>query len=160
MGWMISKENGRVQIGHTGAIPGYIANFMYFPKDSTTIILLANYQDIDGRKLSKDLVSVTFGEPYKLPVQKKPVTLSRDILNKYKGEYQLENGFSVSVLLEGDKLFAQAKGDPQKIELIAESEYKFYLKGPETEIEFLNEENSIKYMFINMQGGKKLTRMK
>lgn len=160
LGWMMSKKNNRTQLGHTGSIPGFLANFMYFPKEDITIVLLSNYQDADARRLSDDLVSLVFGEPYVLPVQKKEMTLSTDVLSRYAGRYQLPNGFEISVTTEGNKLYAQAQGDPQKIELTAESETKFYLKGPETEIEFLKEGAEVKYMFVNMQGGQKFVRVK
>ncbi|HEU4903459.1 MAG TPA: serine hydrolase, partial [Flavisolibacter sp.] len=160
LGWMISEKNGRTQIGHTGSIPGFIANFMQFPKEDVTIILLANYQDTDGRRLSDDLVAVVFGEDYTLPVKKQVVALSEAVLNKYKGEYQLANGFSITVTVEGNKLYALAQGDQDKIELTPESELKFFLRGPETEIEFIREGDTIKYMFVNMQGGQKFTKVR
>jgi CubicO group peptidase (beta-lactamase class C family) len=160
LGWIVNRDNGRLQIGHTGSIPGYIANFMHFPNEDITIIMLTNYQEVDGRKLSKDLTSVVFGEPYKIPVQKKEIVLSGEVLNRYAGEYQLANGFGIEVSVEGNKLFALAKGDAHKMELTAESERKFYLKGPETEIEFIEEDSKVKYMYVDMQGGQKFTKVK
>jgi hypothetical protein len=160
MGWMISQENGRTQIGHTGSIPGYIANFMQFPREGVTIILLSNYQDVDGNRLSNDLKAVAFGDHYDLPVQKKAVVLSPAVLSRYTGQYRLPNGFGISISVEGSRLYALPQGEQQKIELTPESEKKFYLKGPETEIEFIEEDNAVKYMFVNMQGGQKFTRVK
>ena len=159
-GWMSNNENGRKQIGHTGSIPGFIANFMKFPADDVTIVLLSNYQDVDGRQLSSDLKAVVFGEAYSLPIKKKAVALSKDVLNKLTGEYKLENGFAITVTVDGEKLYALAQGDPNRIELTPESERKFFLKGPETEVEFLEENNEVKYMFVNIQGGQKFTRVK
>lgn len=159
MGWMSSNAYGHAQIGHTGSIPGFIANFMKFPKEDVTVILLSNYQDVDASQLSKDLAAVAFKEPFKLPVKKHAVTLSADVLKKLVGEYRLPNGFSITVSVEGNKLYALAAGDPNRIELTSESETKFFLKGPETEVHFL-EENSVKYMFVNMQGGMKFEKMK
>ena len=160
LGWMTTQSKGRTYLGHTGSIPGFIANFMKFPKEDVTIILLSNYQDVNARQLSDDLIAVAFNEPYQLPVKKNAVAITSDVLNKYAGEYQLPNGFSITVSVEGDKLFALAKGDAQKIELTPESESKFFLKGPETEIEFLQESNEVKYMFVNMQGGQKFEKVK
>ena len=160
LGWMTSDAFGRKQIGHTGSIPGFIANFMKFPEQDVTIIMLSNYQDLDGRQISKDLAAVTFGEAYVLPVVKKEVKLSDNVLNRYVGEYKLPNGFSIAVTTENNKLFALAQGDHEKIELTPESETKFFLKGPETAIEFINEEGTVKYMFVDIQGGQKLSKVK
>ena len=159
MGWMTTDAFGRKQIGHTGSIPGFIANFMKFPDQDVTIILLSNYEDVDGRRLSQDLAAVTFGEAYNLPVEKREVKLSDNVLNRYVGEYTLPNGFSIAVSTENNKLFALAQGDQQKIELTPESETKFYLKGPETAIEFIEESGTVKYMFVDLQGGQKLTKV-
>ena len=160
LGWMVTQSKERTYVGHTGSIPGFIANFMKFPKEDITIILLSNYQDVNGRQLSDDLIAVAFNEPYQLPVKKNVAALSSDVLNKYVGEYRLPNGFSINVSVDGNKLYALAQGDAQKIELTAESENKFFLKGPETEIEFLQESNVVKYMFVNMQGGQKFEKVK
>jgi CubicO group peptidase (beta-lactamase class C family) len=159
MGWMTTDAFGRKQIGHTGSIPGFIANFMKFPDQDVTIILLSNYEDVDGRQISKDLAAVTFGEAYNLPVVKKEVKLSDDVLNRYVGEYKLPNGFSIAVSNEGNKLFALAQGDQEKVELTPESETKFFLKGPDTAIEFIQEDGVVKYMFVDLQGGQKLTKV-
>jgi CubicO group peptidase (beta-lactamase class C family) len=159
LGWMTTDAFGHRQIGHTGSIPGFIANFMKFPEEDATIIILSNYQDVDGRQISKDLAAITFGEAYNLPVVKKEVTLSDDVLNRYVGEYKLANGFSIAVSTESNKLFALAQGDQEKVELTPESENKFFLKGPETAIEFITENGTVKYMFVNIQGGQKLTKV-
>lgn len=160
MGWMLSDDHGRTQVGHTGSIPGFIANFMKFPKENTTIILLSNYQDVNGKQLSDDLRALVFGEPYSLPVQKRVVAVPVDVLNRYAGEYQLPNGFIITVSVEENKLKALAQGDPTKMELTPESDTKFFLRGPETEIEFITEDSRVKYMFVNMQGGQKFTKVK
>ena len=160
LGWMTTQSKGRTYLGHTGSIPGFIANFMKFPKEDVTIILLSNYQDVNARQLSDDLIAVAFNESYRLPVKKNAVAITSDVLNKYVGEYRLANGFSITVSVEDDRLFALAKGDAQKIELTPETESKFFLKGPETEIEFLQESNEVKYMFMNMQGGQKFEKVK
>ena len=160
LGWMNSQSKGRKYVGHTGSIPGFIANFMKFPAEDVTIILLSNYQDVNARKLSEDLVAVVFNESYELPVRKQAFAITSEALKKYVGEYRLANGFSVTISVEENKLYALAQGDAQKIELTPESDTKFFLKGPETEIEFLRESEVVKYMFVNMQGGQKFEKVK
>ena len=160
LGWMNSQSKGRSYVGHTGSIPGIIANFMKFPSEDVTIILLSNYQDVNGRRLSEDLIAVVFNEPYELPVKKNTIAIAGEVLKKYAGEYRLSNGFSVTVTVEDNKLYALAQGDVQKIELTPESDTKFFLKGPETEIEFLQESDVVKYMFVNIQGGQKFEKVK
>jgi CubicO group peptidase (beta-lactamase class C family) len=158
-GWIVNSKDGKKEISHSGAIEGFIANFIKYPEEDITIILLSNYQDTDGRQLSDDLSAIVFNKPYKIPVQKKEIALSNEILNSYAGVYQLNENFTVTVSVENNRLYALAQGDSEKIEFTPESETKFYLKGPETEIEFIKENGTVKYLFINIQGGQKLTKM-
>lgn len=160
LGWMTSNDNGHVQVGHTGSIPGFIANFMRFPQEDVTIVFLSNYQDLDGRQLTKDLSAVVFGGPYALPVKKQAIMLPAAVLQRYAGEYKLPNGFSITVTVTDNKIFALAQGDQSQMELTPESEKKFFLKGPETTIEFIEEEGAVKYMFVDLQGGQKFTKVK
>jgi CubicO group peptidase (beta-lactamase class C family) len=44
-GWMVGRENGRPVAMHGGSISGYLSNFVRYPQDKVTIILLTN----DGR---------------------------------------------------------------------------------------------------------------
>ena len=84
LGWMNSQSKGRKYVGHTGSIPGFIANFMKFPAEDVTIILLSNYQDVNARKLSEDLVAVVFNESYDLPVRKQAFAITSEVLKKIR----------------------------------------------------------------------------
>jgi CubicO group peptidase (beta-lactamase class C family) len=159
-GWQVRDKNGRREVSHSGKSPdGFVVNLIRFPKEEACIIYLSNYGNTDGRKLSDDLTAILFNEPYTLPEQKKEIVLGKELLNKYVGLYQLNEQFQITVSVEDNKLYGLAKGDTQKIELRAESENKFFLKGPDTEIEFIEEKGKVQYMLIKMQGGMKLTKI-
>ncbi len=68
-------------------------------------------------------------------VERKEISVAREILQKYVGTYELKPDFDLVVTLEGDQLMAQATGQP-KFPIFAESETKFFLKVVEAEIEF------------------------
>ena len=87
LGWIVGEEYGHLKIGHTGSIPGFIADFIMFPKDSATIIFLSNYQDLNGKQLEKDLIALVFDKAYELPKQKKEIIISEDSLKSYVGVY-------------------------------------------------------------------------
>ena len=158
LGWIINDHNGHKEVSHSGAIEGYVANFITYPEEGITIILLSNYGDTDGRRLSDDLRAIVFNEPYELPRQKVAITLPDDVLRRFAGTYELNEHFNVTVTLENNKLFALAKGDNMKIELIPESDHKFFLRGPQTTVEFLEESGKVSHLFVDMQGGMKLSR--
>ena len=93
-----------------------------------------------------------------LPKQKKEVTLSAEILNKYAGVYRLDENFQVTISVENNKLYALAPGDQEKTEFTPESETKFYMKGSGAKIEF-TEENGQRYLLVKMQEVMKLTKI-
>jgi CubicO group peptidase (beta-lactamase class C family) len=159
LGWIVGEEYGHFKIGHTGSIPGFIADFIMFPKDSVTIIFLSNYQDLNGKQLEQDLIALVFGKPYELPKQKKEITIAEDSLRRYVGIYEQAPGMQMNVLIEDRKLKVIAPGG-DKVELTAEAPDKFFLKGPEIEIKFLRENGTIVSMFVNMQGGQTFKKIK
>lgn len=160
LGWMISHDFGHLQIGHTGKSPdGFIANIMRYPEDNICIIFLCNYGDLDGRKLTNDLKALVFNQPYQIPQPKKEVKLSTEELKKYVGVYELNENFKLTLSTEDNKLFGIAPGDPQKTELTAEGNHHFYIKGPNVEVEFQEENGAIKYMILKQGGDMKLTKI-
>ncbi len=156
-GWMLGNQRGHAKTGHTGSIPGFIADFAWFPEDRILITFLSNYQDTDGRKLEENLTAVAYNEPYDLPVQKKAVKLSLELLQEYTGVYALNANTQITVQLEGTALMAIAPGG-DKVELVAESKDHFFLKGPEMTVEFRRAGEKIESMFIDMQGGQLFKR--
>ena len=58
------------------------------------------------------------------------------VYDAYAGEYELRPGFSLAVTREGDRIFAQATGQP-KIEIFPESETRFFLKAVDAQIDFV-----------------------
>jgi CubicO group peptidase (beta-lactamase class C family) len=159
LGWIIGEEYGHSKIGHTGSIPGFIADFIMFPKDSITIIFLSNYQDLNGKQLEKDLIALVFGKPYELPKQKKEIIIGEDSLKNYIGIYEQTPNMQMNVFIENGKLKVIAPGG-DKVELTPEGPDKFFLKGPEIEIKFLRENGVIVSMFVNMQGGQSFKKIK
>ncbi|MDO1446586.1 serine hydrolase [Rhodocytophaga aerolata] len=159
-GWQVGEKYGKKQVSHSGKSPdGFVTNLIRFPEQEVCIIFLSNYGDVDGRQLSDDLTALVFNEAYNLPKQKVEVTLDEEVLARYAGVYQLDPQFNVTISVEGNKLYALAVGDAEKMELTAEGINKFFMKGPEIEIEFIEENGKVQYMLIKMQGGKKLTKI-
>jgi hypothetical protein len=159
LGWIVGEEYGHFKIGHTGSIPGFIADFIMFPKDSITIIFLSNYQDLNGKQLEKDLIALVFDKPYELPKQKKEIVIAQDSLKSYVGIYEQAPNMQMNVLIEDGKLKVIAPGG-DKVELTADAPDKFILKGPEIEIKFLRENGVVISMFVNMQGGQTFKKIK
>jgi tetratricopeptide (TPR) repeat protein len=67
------------------------------------------------------------------------LTLDNAILSKYSGAYQLFSNFIITVRVDGNRIFAQATGQPE-FEIFPSSETKFYLKVVDAQIEFIKDE--------------------
>jgi len=94
-----------------------------------------------------------------LPTEKKAIHLDPAILDRYAGEYELMPGFSIVVSLEGEHLMAQATGQP-KLEIIPESETRFFLKEVDAQIEFqLDAAGKVTGLILH-QGGQSLPAKK
>jgi hypothetical protein len=62
-----------------------------------------------------------------IPAERQEAEIDPAVLDRYPGRYELLPGFWIDVTREGDRLFAQATGQP-KFELFPESETRFFLK--------------------------------
>ena len=68
-------------------------------------------------------------------VEEAAVTVSPEALASYVGRYAVAPSFVIEVTREGDRLFAQATGQP-RFELFPVSETRFYLKEVEAQVSF------------------------
>ena len=86
------------------------------------------------------------------------IKVNEKILETYVGEYEGSGGFSFTVTKEQGNLYLQAK-EQQKLEMLAESETKFFLKVNGAEIEFINESGKVAKAML-LQGGRKMEARK
>ena len=108
-GWFITRAFNRTRYNHTGALPGYVSNFIKFPEDKITIIILANIDRGRMSSISRDLSSIALGAPYDMPVRGKVVKLTQEQTATLKGEYKMADG-TVLTVDESDMLTAEIKG--------------------------------------------------
>src|SRR5262249_52664489 len=99
-------------------------------------------RDAQGKVTGMDFRS-TLGPPTTgtrtdepLPRERQAVQVDPALYDAYAGEYELRPGFSIIVTREGDRIFAQATGQP-KIEIFPESETRFFLKVVDAQVEFV-----------------------
>jgi CubicO group peptidase (beta-lactamase class C family) len=87
------------------------------------------------------------------------VAVAEEILEEYAGDYQLSASLTITVVKEGNRLFAQAPGQPKQ-ELFGESQTKFYLKTMPIAIEFRRGTDGKIEKFALFQGEKITEAMK
>jgi CubicO group peptidase (beta-lactamase class C family) len=152
-GLTVTTVNGHSVIEHSGDIDGFDTDLAFYPDDKLTIVVLSNLNGRAPREITGKIASVIHGEKVTLLSDLKEVHVSRDILAKYVGTYQLAPNFNLVISLEGDQLIAQGTGQP-KYPLFAESETRFFVKGLEAaEIEFTRNQKGEATSLTIHQGG-------
>jgi D-alanyl-D-alanine carboxypeptidase len=81
------------------------------------------------------------------------VKLEAAVLRTYEGDYELVPGFVITVSLEGDKLMAQATGQP-KFEIFASAPTEFFLKVVDAQISFVKDASGTVTQLVLHQGGR------
>lgn len=159
LGWMCPSSDGHRGIGHTGAVNGFLAYFIYYPLEQLTLIFLSNTGSFNGRQLASDLTALAFNEPYQLPKAAETTALSQADLQSYAGVYELKDQLTVEVLVENGHIYAWPKGDNDKTELIPNGTDKFLVAGPQVPVEFIREDGKPKFLVVHMQSEMKLVKI-
>jgi hypothetical protein len=83
--------------------------------------------------------------------QRVAIPVNVEILKKYVGSYQLQQGFNLEISLEGEQLVSQPTGQ-SKSPLFAESQSKFFLTAVDAQIEFEQDGSGLVTNLILHQG--------
>jgi len=93
-----------------------------------------------------------------VPSVRKEIALDAAFLERYVGRYQRTPTYVITITREGDRLFAQATGQPT-FEMFAESEMDFFYKAADEQITFvLDEEQQVTGLIVHQFGRDKLAR--
>jgi len=90
-----------------------------------------------------------------LPSPRKAVVVDPKIYDLYAGEYELNPGFSITILRRDGKLISQATGQPE-VELFPESETRFFLKVVDAQVDFVKDAAGRVTGLVLHQGGMDL----
>lgn len=156
-GWVIDSMYGEKSIGHSGGLPGFMADFTFYPAKGVTIILLNNEGDYgEGLTTIKaGLSAMLFHRPYELMKVHLEIKLDDTVLKKYVGEYAFDKKHHAFVTLENNRLQLEAPaGGLPKSPLFAQDEINFYLKVIDARIEFTKDVNGTITGFISHYFGK------
>ncbi|GAB4048215.1 serine hydrolase [Spirosoma litoris] len=143
-GWGINYfVNHKKLVFQNGNLPGFATFLVLIPDDDTVLIMLANVDDTSDmttlEPMLKDLLFVTYGMPYQLPVSFKTVRVSDAILQQYVGQYQLDLKRIVTITFDQNRLFLQVTGQ-ERFEIFPSSETDFFLKAVNAQLTFQKDE--------------------
>jgi D-alanyl-D-alanine-carboxypeptidase/D-alanyl-D-alanine-endopeptidase len=141
LAWHIySTASGATMIWHNGGAGGYRSFIGYDPKTRIGVVVLANaftaagVDDI-GLRLLNTKAPLLDASAFLPAKERKQVAVDPKLFDRYAGRYQLAPNFVLTVTREGERLFAQATGQP-KLELFAEGEKEYFLKVVDAQITF------------------------
>ena len=156
LGWTVNPPDravsGRRQVGHGGGINGFSTMILRVPEDRVAVIVLANVENVNAGNIARDLMAISYGRPYQVPVVRTSITLKPEVLERYVGRYQVTPEMILEVTLEGSRLMTQATGQ-QKLEVFAESETAFFLKAFDAQLTFgTDADGSVTHVTLHQNG--------
>ncbi len=156
-GWQLMKASpqslNRTLVFHAGGTSGYATDFLHYPQEQVTIILLANLLPVPLAEISRDLSAIMFGESFAMPAVRKPAQVDPALYDEYVGTYQLAPNVDISVAREGDRLTVQATGQPKDV-AIPESATMFYSRISPIRISFMRDgAGNVSRLILHQPGG-------
>jgi CubicO group peptidase (beta-lactamase class C family) len=145
--WMI---DGRRAATHGGGAPPF-ANLTYVFERGISVVVLGNISPSPTPEIAGYLASLGHGDTVQLLSEKKALSLTPSILARYVGVYQLSNGQTMTVSVDGAQLAVQPTGG-NALELLAESETRFFIRNVNLVVEFVRDPAGNVTEFVMLQG--------
>ncbi len=152
LGWHIWTRNGHEIIWHNGGTGGYRTWIGFDPKSRTGVVVLSNTSTNAGADdIGQHLLdpAVPLLQPAK---ERHEVKVDAAVLEKYTGRYQLAPNFILTITRDGDRLYAQATGQP-RFEILAEGARDFFFKDFDAQLTFVVDSNDRATSLVQHQNG-------
>jgi len=153
--------NNRTLVSFTGRNFGYISQTLFFPDDNVTIVWLSNYDRTQVASLFKDLVAITFGEPYRLPqrIDRQETPMNATALGEYVGTYQAIGApWNYTVFRDGNQLFYTSSVPNETVKLFHENNDTFFVTSESPDSFIFTRDNTGKVDGFNMTTGSEIDR--
>jgi CubicO group peptidase (beta-lactamase class C family) len=154
LGFRLNNFFGRDYIKHSGGYPGFVSEFVYYPKQEVTIILLKNsgtYGE-DVWPVTMGISSIVFGLPYDRWTRRTEIKLPLDQLQPKVGTYAVGK-LKIAFVVKENRLYEVLPGG-QELLLLAESEDSFYLENFNTHIRFEKDSKGVYEKVVIHEHGK------
>lgn len=109
-GWIVDEAFERKRMHHNGILPGFVSDFIRFPDDGITLVLLSNLDRVRLSRIARDVSAIVLGQPFDLPVHGEVIALTADQVARLTGTYTTADGRALEVRQEPDYLTAELKG--------------------------------------------------
>jgi CubicO group peptidase (beta-lactamase class C family) len=157
-GWKIGTLFGKNYVRHDGGYPGFMSDFIYYPREDITIILLNNFGTYGQNvwAVAMGISSILFNMPYDNWQLRMPVETADTILKRYVGVYALNNNYKIRIFLKDGQLFGVGMGKSPfpELPLLSERENQFYLRDFNTTLAFVEDNESHMLKLVIHEHGK------
>jgi len=109
-GWFVGRAFERTRMRHNGILPGFVSDFIRFPDERITIVLLSNLDRVRLDRIARDVTAIVLGQPYDPPVRGEVIALTPEQVSRLIGTYVTKDGRTLEVRQEPDYLTAELKG--------------------------------------------------
>ncbi|MEA3360264.1 MAG: serine hydrolase [Thermodesulfobacteriota bacterium] len=159
LGWHVLNKYGTEIVWHNGGTGGYHSFIGFDKKKRVGVVVLSNStNDIDdiGLHLLENKYALANLEPSKGHTT---IKLDPEIYGAYVGQYELAPNFIITIIREGDGLYAQATGQG-KFEIYPEAKTKFFYKVVDAQIMFNLSEAGVVESLTLYQSGREMPAKK
>ncbi len=136
-GWHVQTKDGNSILWHNGGTGGYRSYLGYDPKAGAGVVVLTNFSNDAGvDDIGRHLLNASYPLlKIQLPSEHQQITLDSKTFDQYAGTYQLAPNVLLTVSRDGARFYTQLTGQP-KLEVLAESDRKFFLKAVDAQLTF------------------------
>jgi len=156
--WHILSVQDDHVVWHNGGTGGYRTFVGFDPEKEVGVVVLTNStasaDDIGFHLLNDQIPLAAAPDPSEEPVE---IEVSRDVLERYVGVYEMTPEFQLTVTLEDDGLVVQATGQGE-FRIYAESETEFFLRVVEAKISFVVEDGDVTALILHQGGADQTAR--
>jgi CubicO group peptidase (beta-lactamase class C family) len=151
LAWHVTQKGARTVVWHNGRTGGYASVLMFDPAAHEGVVVLANVS-ISVDDLGAHLLDPTqkLAEPRR---ERVAVKVDPTIYDRLAGRYELAPNFIVTVRRDGDRIFAQATGQPS-YEVFPEGESEYFYKVVDAQLSFLRDVDGKVTGVVLHQGGR------
>ena len=156
LNWISAHVNGGGDtiVWHNGGTGGYRTFIGFISSRKMGVVVMTNSGGAGADDVGMHLLQpiIPLAPKPQPPKQHTAIELSRDVLARYVGEYQLAPSFSLVVTLGDAGLVVQATGQ-QSFRLWPESETDFFLKEIDAQVTFVRDAQGVVTGLVLHQNG-------
>ncbi|HTG31555.1 MAG TPA: serine hydrolase [Thermoanaerobaculia bacterium] len=151
-GWEINEYHGHRLIQHGGAWQGFTAQISRYVDDKLTVIVMTNLAGARPGKIERGIAAL-YDDDLK-PVEHKAVPIEAKVFDAYTGGYEIQPGYVATVSREGNRFWMDFPSG-RRMELLAESNTAFFVKGEEIQITFVRDASgAVTHLLLDQIGSQ------